>query len=176
MSNAKLKSRFLTHWKRIAAVLALIGIGSFFFYGGVANVWDEYRLMHKGETTAGFIIDTWEDVEEADSGGVIWYHTAIYTYQLPDGRDFEGELHGEGRLKPEFRYLSQPYPVEVTYLPDNPAASRITKDLPESIPGLLRNQIFPHGFFSVLFLFLGFYVLWGLIREVKHPPENTQPL
>lgn len=168
-----LKSRLLAHWKTIAGVLALIGIGSFFLYGGVANAWDEYRLMHKGQTTAGFIIDTWEDVEPRDEGGVIWYHTAIYTYQLPDGREFEGEVHSEGRLKPEFRYLSKPYPIEVTYLPDNPAVSRITQDLPDSTLGLLRNQIFPYGFFSILFLFLGFFVLWGLIREVKHPPENT---
>jgi len=154
-------------------MLVFIGIGSFFLYVGIANVWDECELIHKGETVGGFIIDAWEDAEEADSGGVVWSHGAIYTYQLPDGRNFEGELHGEGRLKPEFRYLSEPYPVEVTYLPTNPGVSRITKDLPDSILGSLRKQVFPYGFLSALFVFLGFYLLWGLMRELRNPHENT---
>jgi hypothetical protein len=171
MSNVTLKSKLLAQWKTIAAVLVLIGVGSFFFYGGVANVLDEYRLRDRGETTPGFIIDTWEDVEEADSGEDIWHYGATYTYQLPDGQEFSGELNGEGRLKPEFRYLSQPYPIEVTYLPDNPAVSRITEDLPDSILGLLRDQIFPYGVCSALFLFLGFYLLRRLIGELKHAPE-----
>ena len=105
MDNTGLGNRLLAQWKRIAGTIALIGIGSFFLYSGVADAWDEYTLMHKGDTTAGLIVDAWEDAEEADSGGLVWYHTATYTYQLPDGRDFEGRLHGEGRLKPEFRYL-----------------------------------------------------------------------
>lgn len=171
MSNATLQSRLLAQWKTIVAVLVLIGIGSFFFYGGVANALDEYTLVQRGEIVSGFIIDTWEDVADVERGSVRWFHGAIYTYQLPDGREFEGELHGEGPLKPEFRNLEQPYPIEVTYLTDNPVVSRITKDLPDSILGLLRDQIFPYGFFSALFLFLGFYVLWGLIGELKHAPE-----
>ena len=103
--------------------------------------------MNEGVTTAGFIVDTWEDAEDSESGGLIWYHGGAYTYQLPDGREYEGELQGEGRLKSEFRNLLQPYPIEVIYLPDNPAVSRITQDLPDNIWGLIRKQIFPYGFF-----------------------------
>jgi len=167
------RNRFSTKWKTTTAILVLFGIGSFLFYSGIANIWDEHELISKGETVGGFIIDTWEDVEEADSGGLVWYHGGTYTYQLPDGQSFEGELHGEGRLKPEFRSISEPYPVEVTYLPTNPAVSRITNDLPDSKLGLLRKQIFPYGFLSALFLSLGLYLLWTLMRESRNPHQNT---
>jgi len=172
-NNVTLKSRLLAQWKTITAVLVLFGIGSVFLYGGIANVWDEYKLMHRGQIVQGFIIETWEDVEDSESGGNIWYHGAIYTYQLPDGRELEGELNGEGKLKSEFRNLSQPYPIEVTYLVDSPAVSRITKDLPDSTLRLLRDQIYPYGFLSALFLFIGFYILWKFVREFKHAPKAT---
>jgi len=167
-----LKSRLSAKWKTITAILVFIGVGGFFLYGGIANAWDEYELIHKGETVGGFIIDAWEDAEEADSGEVVWHHGVIYTYQLPDGRNLTGELHGEGRLKTEFRYLSEPYPVQVTYLPANPVVSRIAKDLPDSMLGSFRKQVFPYGFLSVLFFVLGFYLLWGLMRELKNRHQN----
>jgi len=176
MSDVKLINRLRSHWAKIFWVLVLIGIGSSFLYQGMENVLDEYRLIRKGETTAGYITSAWEDAEPRDEGGVDWYHTAIYTYKLPDGRDFQGSVDGSGRLKPEFRNLSRPHPVEVTYLPDNPAISLITPDLPDSIFGLLRRQIYPYGIFSVLFLFLGFYLLRGLIRDVKHPSQDDESL
>ena len=167
-----LKSRFLAQWKTITAVLVLFVIGSVFLYGGIANAWDDYKLMSKGQIVQGFITETWEDVEDSESGGSIWYHGAIYMYQLPDGRELEGNLNGEGKLKPEFRNLTQPYPIKVTYLVDNPAVSRITNDLPDSTPSLLRDQIYPYGLFSAIFLFIGFYILWKIVRGLKHAPED----
>lgn len=131
---------------------------------------DEYELIYRGETTLGYITDTWEDVEDMDSGGVHWFYGGTYTYQLPDGREFTGKLEGDGRLKQEFRFLTQPYPVEVTYLPTHPVVSRITADLPDSILRLIRSHLFPYGLVSVFFWFIGFYLLWQLIRE-----ENIFP-
>jgi len=136
-----LKNRLLAQWKTIAIVLILIGIRCAFLYGWITNVWDEYRLMHGGQIVQGFITETWEDVEDAESGGNIWYYGVICTYQLPDGRELEGKLNGEGKLKSEFNNV--PYPIEVTYLVGNPTVSRITEDLSDSTLGLLRDQIFP---------------------------------
>ena len=84
--------------------------------------------MRYGETCSGFIVDTWEDVEETDAGQLIWYHGGTYTYQLPDGREFTQNTIGSGLLKPEFRVISHPYSIEVEYLPDNPRVSSINVD------------------------------------------------
>ena len=127
--------------------------------------------MHGGQIVQGFIIETWEDVEDSESGGNIWYYGLTYTYQLPDGRELEGKLNGDGKLKSEFKNV--PYPIEVTYLVDNPTVSRITKELPDSTLRLIRDQIFPYGFISAGFLFIGFYILWKLVREFRHTPKAS---
>lgn len=166
MTNITLKRRLLARWKIIIAILVLLGIGSSFAYAVVSISWHKYLLMQRGETTSGYIIDTWEDVIDTERGGVDWIHGATYTYQLPNGQEFTAKLEGEGRLKPEFRSLAQPYPVEVTYLPDNPAVSCISADLPDNILGIFRHSPFQY-FLAALFLLLGFYLLRVLIREER---------
>ena len=133
MTNITLKRRLLARWKIIIAILILLGIGSYFSYTVASTSWHNYQLMQRGETTSGYIIDVWEDVADVERGSVRWFHGGTYTYKLPDGREFTGKVEGEGRLKPNFRSLIQPYPVEVTYLPDNPAVSCISADLPDNI-------------------------------------------
>jgi len=165
-----LKHIFVNEWKNVLLIIVLLGIGTAFLYSGIADSWDEYQLIQKGNIVDGFITSTWEDAEDADSGGLIWSHGATYTYQLPDGRNFDGTLYGEGRLKTEFLYLSQPYPIEVTYLLDNPSVSRITNDLPDNVLGVLYKQIFPYWVFTFTFFILGFYVIWRVIRESRHLP------
>jgi hypothetical protein len=82
------RSRLLARWKLVVAIFVLLGIGSYLFYFGVVNVWDEFKLIYRGETTVGYITDTWEDVEPMDSGGLHWLYGGSYTYQLSDGREF----------------------------------------------------------------------------------------
>ena len=166
MTNVTIKRRILARWKIIIAILVLLGIGSSFTYAVVSASWHKYLLMQRGETTLGYIIDTWEDVVDVERGSVRFVHSATYTYQLPDGREFTGQVDGEGRLKPNFRSLIQPYPIEVTYLPDNPAISCISADLPDNILGAFRHS--PGSYFmAALFLLLGFYLLKVLISEER---------
>lgn len=164
MTNITLKRRLLARWKIIIAILVLLGIGSYFSYMVVSVSWHNYQLMQRGETAPGFITNAWEDVADVERGSVRWFHGGTYTYQLPDGREFTGKVEGEGRLKPNFRSLIQPYPVEITYLPDNPAISCISANLPDNIPGIFRHSPFEY-FLATLFLLLGFYLLRVLMRE-----------
>jgi len=158
MTGVVLRRRLLARWKIITAILVLLGVGSLFSHIVVSQSWHYYLLTQRGENTQGYIIDVWEDYEPAERGGGFWIHGATYTYQLPDGREFTGRLKGEGRLRPEFRSLTQPYPVEVAYLPDNPAVSCISSDLPDNILGILfYNVIHPSWFlvdFSALAMFI----------------------
>ncbi len=171
MTNITLKRRILTRWKTIIAILILLGIGSYFSYTVVSASWHKYLMMQRGETTSGYIIDVWEDVADVERGSVHWFYWGTYTYQLPDGREFIGKLEGEGRLKANFRSLTQPYPVEVIYLPDNPAISCISADLPDNILGIFRHSPMQY-LLAALFLSLGFYLLWVLIREVAQAIPN----
>ena len=164
MTNITLRHRLLARWKIIIATLILLGVGSSFSYAVVSASWHKYLLMQGGETTLGYIIDAWEDVADVERGSVRWFHGATYTYQLPDGQEFTGKLDGEGRLEPKFRSLTQPYPVEVTYLPNNPAVSCISADLPDNILEIFRHSPL-HYLLAALFLGLGFYLLRVLIRE-----------
>jgi len=166
MTGVVLRRRLLARWKIITAILVLLGVGSLFSHIVVSQSWHYYLLTQRGENTQGYIIDVWEDYEPAERGGGFWIYGATYTYQLPDGREFTGRLKGEGRLRPEFRSLTQPYPVEVAYLPDNPAVSCISSDLPDNILGIFRHS--PGEFLIAGFCFLaGFYLLSVLIREER---------
>jgi len=163
--------RLLAQWKIIIAILVLLGTGSYFSYTIVSDSLHNYQLMQRGITAPGYIIETWEDVVDVERGSVRFVHGATYTYQLPNGRQFTVKVDGEGRLKPEFRSLRLPYPVEITYLPDNPAISCISADLPNNILGAFRHS--PMNYFVVAFcFFVGFYLLRVLIREERTPDKQ----
>ena len=166
MTTITLKRRLLARWKIIIAILVLLGIGSSFTYAAVSASWHEYSLMQRGETTTGYIIDLWEDVEAMDEGGVHWFYGGTYTYQIPDGREFTGNLEGDRLLRTEFHSLTQLYPVEVTYLPDNPDLSCISAELSDNTLGIFRNSPFEY-IFAAFWGWLGFYLLRVLIREER---------
>lgn len=169
MTNITLRRRLLGRWKTIIVIIVLLGIGSYFSYMVASTSWQNYQLLQRGETAPGYIIETWEDVLDTERGSVVWIHGATYTYQLRDGREFTGKTGGTGKLKPEFRSLTQPYPVEVTYLPDNPSISCISADLPNNILEAFSHSAGIYLFMAAVFLFLGFYLLVVLVREERLP-------
>ena len=85
MTDITLKRRLPARWKIIITILVLLGIGSLFAYRAASTSWHDYQLMQKGETTLGYIIDIWEDIEAMDAGGVVWFYSGTYTYQILDG-------------------------------------------------------------------------------------------
>jgi|GEM_PF-3175088 len=125
------------------------------------------------ETCFEYIIETWEEMTgETDYGKLMWEHGGTYTYRLPDGREFTQYAGGHGRLKPEFQDLSQPYPIEVEYLPDNPTVSRIKGDGPNSIPSWLRTEVGYWAFFPLILLAFGVYLLWKAVSELRNQDNN----
>jgi len=152
----------------IWGIVWIIG-GSWFWYELCGNPLSELALIRRGQTTPGFIVDTWEDVEDDDMGRSRWFHGATYTYKLPDGREYTKRTKsGSGRLKEEFSDLKQPYPVVVEYLPENPAVSRIQGDGSDNIVDWLWRK---GGLGSILFaLFVGpgIYLFVSGVRNIKN--------
>ena len=166
------KRRLRAEWKTFAIGLVLIGVGVFLLYGWVALSWDQVRLIRSGTTTSGHITDMWEDVEDSDSGGTMYFHGGTYTYRLPDGRVFEGTISGSGRVKEELRTKTLPIPIEVEYLPGDPGISRIKGDGPDSIIGIFRHEV-GRLWLCIGFLLVGGYVLFVGIRDIRRIPYSS---
>jgi len=161
--------KYKTYIKILAPGLIVTALACFWLYTTLIDAWQELTLMRNHETCFGYIIETWEDMTgEADDGRLIWEHGATYTYRLPDGREFTQYTRGHGRLKPEFQDLSQPYPIEVEYLPDNPTISRVKGDGPNNITGWLRTEVGYWAFFPLILLAIGVYLLWKAVSELRN--------
>ncbi len=146
-------------------VLLLLG-ASWFWHSLVGNPFDDLALIRRGYTTQGFIVDTWEDAESGDEGGTQWFHGAKYKFRLPDGREFtQRTKDGSGRLKTEFRDRAQAFPVEVEYLPDNPAVNRIKGDGSPNFLDWLWREFGLGSLLLALFLAPGFAMLRSAVSD-----------
>ena len=85
-----------TYAKILAFGLIVTGLACFWLYTAIGDAWQELMLMQHHETCSGFIVDVWEDVDEADSGEDLWYSYATYTYSLTDGQQFTQTTGGRG--------------------------------------------------------------------------------
>lgn len=164
-NKALIRNKLRSEWKSLVVGLVLTIIGLMFLCWGITDGWNDFRLIQMGMTTSGSITATWEEPRETDAGGG-WSHGASYTYSLPDGRQFHGTTIGSGRLKEEFRYLSISFPIQVEYLPNEPAVSRIKGEGPTSLLDVFRHE-FMYGLLGIAFLTMGFYGLWLTIRGNK---------
>ena len=170
------QKNLLPDWAKYA-IWGVLWIGGvcWFWYGLRGNPLDELALIQRGETTLGFIIDTWEDVEDSDDGRALWSHGAIYTYCPPGEREFTQHTEeGSGRLSPELRNLTCPYPIEVEYLPDRPAISRIKGSGHNNILSWLILRIGLGGLLLILFSIPGIGLLKQAIHNVKFSRLNRE--
>ncbi|MEQ8789891.1 MAG: DUF3592 domain-containing protein [Pirellulaceae bacterium] len=155
-------------------VVFLLGAVWFWHYL-VGNPFDEFALVTRGQTAPGFIVDTWEDVEYGDEGGTHWFHAAVYKYRLPDGREFTQRTKtNSGPLRSEFRDLTQPYPIEVEYLPDAPAVSRIKGNGSPSVFDWLWRRVGLGGLLLALFLSPGIFMLRIALSDFKKYRQNVR--
>lgn len=151
----------------IFAVLWVLGV-CWFWYQLMGNPLAELALIRRAHTAPGFIVDTWEDVEDAGEGGAQWFHAAVYTYRLPDGREYkERTPERKGRLREQFREFEEPYPIEVEYLPENPAVSRIKGYGCQSVGEWLWRKAGLGSLLLAVFLGGGVILLRDGIREIK---------
>jgi len=169
MNQDKTKKNQLNDSIKTAIIGALwIAVAVWFVFYLAGNPLNELALIRHGDTTLGFIVDAWEDVEEHDNGRPMWFHGGTYTYYLPDGRKFTQQTkEASGRLSPEFRNLEYPYPIEVEYLPNKPNISRIKGSGYKSITGWLI-RIVGGCFLLVMLSFPGVGLLWYGVRDLKH--------
>jgi hypothetical protein len=165
--------KYKTYMKILAPGLIVTGLACYGLYTSLDDAWQELKLMRNHETCSGYIIEIWEEmIGETDYGKLMWEYWGIYTYRLPDGREFTQYTRGHGRLKPEILDHSMPYPIEVEYLPDNPAISRIKGDGPNNILSWLRSEVADWGLLTFILLAVGVYLLLKAVRELRNQDNN----
>ena len=165
MTDVTLKSKLLANKGTLIAILVTLGLGIGLGYSTLSAGWQDYSLLLRGKTTIGYITDSWEDYEPMDSGGVMWVYGGTYSFYLPDGREFTGELEGDRLLKSEFLALDPSHTTEVIYLPNNLDVSRISDELPDDLFGVFRQSL-SEFLIPALLLGIGLYLLVILLREL----------
>jgi len=162
--NEQLKSAALSTLG--GAVMCIVAL--WFWHYLIGNPFDDLQLIRRGHTVQGFIVDTWENAEDDGAGRTQWSHGVVYKYRVPDGQEFtQRTKESSGRLKPELQGLEQPVPVEVEYLPDNPAVSRIKGDGSPNIFDWLWRKIGLGTLFLALLLAPGLMILRTAVRDFK---------
>ncbi len=175
------------HYSLIKGIVigVLLMLGAFWFWWHLAgNPFEEFALIRSAQTVSGFIIDTWEEPGETDYGETRWSHSVTYKYCVPSGREFMGNSKGRGRLSQELSDLTEPYPVEIEYLPNKPKVSRIKGGGCQSITEWLWRKIGIGGILLVVFLSIGFSIIQNAINEFKRSKmlsgnmteENNSPM
>ena len=158
----------------IGFIMVLAALGFWLYLFG--NPLDELALIRHGRVVGGVIVDAWEDADDGPEGGVGWTHGVRYQYLLPDGREFTQVYHRTGRLKDQFRNLEQAYPIEVEYLPEDPAVSRIRGNGHRSVMEWLLLKVGLGGLYLVLFVSPGVTMLHHAASNMKRIRKGLAPM
>ena len=120
------------------------------------NPLNELALIRRAQIISGSLVDTYEDEQEDYRGTIHYSEKGIYSYRLPDGREFKAM----SRQVEEER--------EVEYLPDNPAVNRIKGDGCQSVTEWLLRKVILGGFFLALLVSPGIALLKNGVQEMKN--------
>jgi hypothetical protein len=155
--------KIVEHAKTIAGgiLIIVVGCGLVWYYGG--NPFDELALIRHAHVTSGAIVEANEDVEHGDRNQPYWSSWGSYEYSTPDGRRFHGGYSGPGRKNRDSGDR-----VEIEYLPDNPAVSRIKGDGCSSVREFLWRRIGLGVFLLGMFGGLGLHLIRSGVRDHRH--------
>lgn len=149
--------------------LLLVLGGCCFWYSLVGNPLHELALIRRARTATGSLVETHEEeVETEYPRHIAWVDVGVYTYCLPDGREFKtctrappGELEEEPTIE---------------YLPGNPSVSRIKGTGCQSIGEWLWRKVGLGTLLLALFVSPGIVFLRAGFRRRKGGGANSAEL
>ncbi len=127
----------------------------------------EYKLARDGEITTGVITNVDEDIDEADSGQLIWTSYVTYRFTSQDGQTVTGRDITHTQLKPEVFAQLGSYPIKIRYSPSNPADNSIAKSGQSSFWNLFFGD--DSIIWTVVFLMLILCGIYLISHEKRRP-------
>jgi hypothetical protein len=157
--------------------VAWIVCASWLLLSAVGNPIADLRLTMNGTTTAGSVLDTWEDVQDGDDGRANFYHGIAYAFHLADGREVRGATRSQdGRLPPELVNSPQTSKVEIEYLAEEPSVNRLKGYGSSSFADWLFRKILLRGFLFALLVWPGLKIFRDGIAEFRSGQYPGGPL
>jgi hypothetical protein len=128
--------------------------GGFLFWLGIVEgsggtPLSQLALIRRGFTTQGVITESWGDPEDG--------YGAKYTFQLLDGRVYDGKADG--------KHGNDGTRITVEYLPDDPTINRIKGEGSLTIKDWLWRQCGLGGLLLIMFLAPGMGMLSGIFTR-----------
>ena len=161
------KRRFTESAKTMGCGIVVTIVGCWVWHHMIGNPLEELALIRRAQIATGYLDKTGEREYEFQYGMVI-ADVGLYAYRLPDGREFKTTTEAKtGQLNEQ---------VEIEYLPDNPAASRVKGDGCASITEWLLRKVVVGSLFLALCSWPGtFFVKKGLrdLRDAKSITQRT---
>jgi hypothetical protein len=159
------KSRFTESAKTMGLGMVVIIVGCWFWHYDIGNPLNELALIRRAQIATGSLIETGEHEHESQNRVAI-VDDGLYTYRLPDGREFQTTTEAQtGQLNEQ---------VEVEYLPDNPAVSRVKGDGCASVTEWLWRKVGIGSLFLALCSSPGIILVKKGLRELRDAKSITQ--
>ena len=153
------KSRFYESAKTIGLGIVVIIVGCWFWHHTIGNPLDELALIRRAQIAAGSLVETYEHEEQDYRDHVYFSDVGVYTYRLPDGREFKTTTRvPTGQLNEQ---------VEVEYLLDNPTVSRVKGDGSASVTDWLWRKVGLGSLFLALLCSPGIYLVKKGVRDLR---------
>jgi hypothetical protein len=146
----------------IWGVLLVLG-ACWFWYSLIGNPIDELALIRRAQIAPGSLVETREHEAEDDRGHVYSSDVGVYSFRVPDGREFNtmtGAPTGE---------LQET--VSIEYLPDDPAVNRVKGDGCESVLEWLWRKVGLGLLLLALFVRPGVGLLLQAVRDMRRLPN-----
>jgi hypothetical protein len=144
-------------WSIVLIVGALV-----FWHHIVGNPLDELALIQRAELATGVLVDSYEVEHESDRGVYI-SEVGVYSFTLPDGREFKTFTKNSSGEREE----------QIEYLPDNPSVNRVRWDGCQTLMEWLWRKVILGGILLILFVYPGFYLMFNGIKEIKNTVKSN---
>lgn len=152
------EARFYESAKTIGLGVVVIIVGYWFWHHEIGNPLNELALIRRARIATGFLAETYDYERESQSRMDV-LDVGIYTYQLPDGREFKTTAEvATGQLNEQ---------VEVEYLPDNPTVSRVKGDGCDSVTEWLWRKVGIGSLFLALCSSPGIILVRKGVRDLR---------
>ena len=162
--------------------VAIPTVGMWMWFSSYDNPFNEYKLITNCSTANGFItkVEKESDVVEYNdsrSSAVVYFYYYEFNFKLPNGRIIESCGKENGDIPDHLTNVdSEPYPVIVEYLHDNPQVNRVQgmESGHKTLYEWYRYPILIGVIVLLLCSYFGFTIIKGGFKDYRKEMQNMK--